>query len=170
MIKDALTELLEKEELRFISVRMLCELADLNRSTFYLHYETMDDLLAEYTEDLMKNVWTSDSINLSEKDYQKTLKYILDHQASYKALLKSGLYHRYILSEYGKIDFENNAALKNTDQEAFMLMSSYAVSGMEQMILYVLEHPEISVSAEELARVMYQMNAFSYKQIQVLSR
>lgn len=43
----ALIELLEKKEFAYITVKELCAKAGVNRSTFYLHYETMADLLEE---------------------------------------------------------------------------------------------------------------------------
>ena len=45
-----LLELLEEKELTYITVKELCKRAGVNRSTFYLHYETMGDLLAEAVE------------------------------------------------------------------------------------------------------------------------
>ena len=54
LIKEALTDLLEQEDIHCISVRMLCEKADINRSTFYLNYETIDDLLEDFTNDYIK--------------------------------------------------------------------------------------------------------------------
>lgn len=44
---EALLELLEKKELAYITVKEICERAGVNRSTFYLHYENMSDLLTE---------------------------------------------------------------------------------------------------------------------------
>jgi AcrR family transcriptional regulator len=44
---EALLFLLEKKEYEFITVKEVCKKAGVNRSTFYLHYETMDDLLEE---------------------------------------------------------------------------------------------------------------------------
>ena len=44
---EAFLALLEKKELAFITVKEICEKAGVNRSTFYLHYETVGDLLAE---------------------------------------------------------------------------------------------------------------------------
>ena len=44
---EALLCLLEKKEYEFISVKEVCRKAGVNRSTFYLHYEGMDDLLQE---------------------------------------------------------------------------------------------------------------------------
>lgn len=39
--------LLEKKDFAYITVKEICEAAGVNRSTFYLHYETMADLLSE---------------------------------------------------------------------------------------------------------------------------
>ena len=47
---EALILLLEKKEYPFITVKEICEKAGVNRSTFYLHYETIDDLLTECIE------------------------------------------------------------------------------------------------------------------------
>lgn len=44
---QAFLELLEKKDLEYITVKEICEAAGVNRSTFYLHYETIGDLLAE---------------------------------------------------------------------------------------------------------------------------
>ena len=46
----AFLQLLEKKDFAYITVKELCAAAGVNRSTFYLHYETMGDLLAECTQ------------------------------------------------------------------------------------------------------------------------
>ena len=43
----AFLTLLEKKDFAYITVKEICEAAGVNRSTFYLHYETMADLLSE---------------------------------------------------------------------------------------------------------------------------
>ena len=43
----ALISLLKKKPLEYITVSEICETAGVNRSTFYLHYETIGDLLHE---------------------------------------------------------------------------------------------------------------------------
>ena len=77
LIKESLTELLETENLNSISVRMICERADLNRSTFYLHYETLDDLLSEFTEELMSSVWKNDTAFIREQDIPQMIEWAL---------------------------------------------------------------------------------------------
>ena len=44
---EAFLALLEKKDFAYITVKEICEAAGVNRSTFYLHYETMADLLSE---------------------------------------------------------------------------------------------------------------------------
>ncbi len=51
----AFLELLEKKDLVFITVKEICEKAGVNRSTFYLHYETIGDLLEESVEYMNTN-------------------------------------------------------------------------------------------------------------------
>ena len=46
---EALFHLLEEKDFAYITVKEICERAGVNRSTFYLHYETVNDLLAEST-------------------------------------------------------------------------------------------------------------------------
>lgn len=50
----AFLELLEKKNFAYITVKEICEMAGVNRSTFYLHYETIGDLLAESSEYIIK--------------------------------------------------------------------------------------------------------------------
>lgn len=38
---------LEKKDFAYITVKEICAAAGVNRSTFYLHYETINDLLEE---------------------------------------------------------------------------------------------------------------------------
>lgn len=46
----AFLALLEKKDFAYITVKEICEKAEVNRSTFYLHYETLEDLLSESVE------------------------------------------------------------------------------------------------------------------------
>ena len=47
---EAFLSLLEKKDFAYITVKEICAVAGVNRSTFYLHYETVSDLLAECTQ------------------------------------------------------------------------------------------------------------------------
>ena len=50
---EAFLELIEKKDFAYITVKETCERAGVNRSTFYLHYETVGDLLAESAQHII---------------------------------------------------------------------------------------------------------------------
>ena len=56
LIKDAYLELLEENPDARVSVTDICERADLNRSTFYAHYEDTRQLRREMERDILEQV------------------------------------------------------------------------------------------------------------------
>ncbi len=56
LMNQALLILLEKKDFDYITVKEICDKAGVNRSTFYLHYDSIDDLLAETMEYLYKQL------------------------------------------------------------------------------------------------------------------
>lgn len=104
-IDEAFLSILEKKDLEYITVKEICKKADVNRSTFYLHYETINDLLNEsadyvievflqYYKDLDNtnlNVDTSDLIDLyliSPRYVKPYLEFIKDHYRLFEAFVK----------------------------------------------------------------------------------
>ena len=55
LLDEAMAALLAEKDLEFITVKELCERAGVNRSTFYLHYETIADLLRETVDNILKS-------------------------------------------------------------------------------------------------------------------
>lgn len=51
---EAFLALLETKDFAYITVKELCERAEVNRSTFYLHYETLADLLEESAQYIIR--------------------------------------------------------------------------------------------------------------------
>jgi len=49
-LDEALITLLEKKDFPYITIKEICAVAGVNRSTFYLHYENTSDLLRETTQ------------------------------------------------------------------------------------------------------------------------
>ncbi len=60
----ALISLLKKKNLEYITVSEICKTADVNRSTFYLHYETIGDLLEETARYLLDDFLSCFSLDL----------------------------------------------------------------------------------------------------------
>ena len=66
MMDEALLEILEHKDYEFITVKEICLKAGVNRSTFYLHYESMDDLLNETLEMIYKKFYSKFQIKIQE--------------------------------------------------------------------------------------------------------
>lgn len=60
---EALLVLLEKKDFSYITVKEICEVAGVNRSTFYLHYENTSDLLKETSTYILKKHFAYYKVN-----------------------------------------------------------------------------------------------------------
>lgn len=107
----AFLELLETKDFSYITVKEICEKARVNRSTFYLHYETVEDLLTEsveYMNEQFLSHMKQDSKTFMEllKDcpkeelYLVTPKYLvpyLDYIQKHKRLFRTAVRKAWIL-------------------------------------------------------------------------
>lgn len=53
LMDEALIQLINEKDYDYITITEICKRAGVNRSTFYLHYETVDDLLKEAIKKMM---------------------------------------------------------------------------------------------------------------------
>lgn len=93
-LKEAMIELLQEEHISKISVVALCELADVNRSTFYAHFQDQYDLLQYITEEALKDIqshlqdlnrnWDADR---TAQALNQILDYVKENADVFKALL-----------------------------------------------------------------------------------
>lgn len=68
LMNQALLKLLEEKEFEYITIKELCQKAGVNRSTFYLHYENMNDLLVESLDYMLQkfyNHYNDEKFNLN---------------------------------------------------------------------------------------------------------
>ena len=72
LMDKAFIELLAKKDIEYITVKEICQKAGVNRSTFYLHYETIGDLLAESVENLNRDFF--ERMNGHESGFVKRLR------------------------------------------------------------------------------------------------
>ncbi|WP_044476824.1 TetR/AcrR family transcriptional regulator [Oceanobacillus massiliensis] len=56
VLKDSLITLLKTKQISSITVKELCDLADINRSTFYKHYTDPFDLLHKMEEEIIEDM------------------------------------------------------------------------------------------------------------------
>lgn len=85
LLKDSLVELMKEKPVRNITIKEICERADVNRSTFYRHYDTQFDLYNDIFEDITGDVMTilsntSQAEIMSPKLLTELLQYALDNR------------------------------------------------------------------------------------------
>jgi AcrR family transcriptional regulator len=108
LLKKSLVELMREHPISKISVKILCEEADINRSTFYAHYTDQYDLLKQ----LEQEVITELEKHISNDDFSKqtaqtvqALNQILAYIAKNDDLFKI------LLSENGDSSFQKEIML-----------------------------------------------------------
>lgn len=82
---EAFLELLAKKDFAYITVKEICEKAGVNRSTFYLHYETIGDLLEESAKhiiDRFVDCMPQNTVDFLEKLNDRPLEelYLITHE------------------------------------------------------------------------------------------
>lgn len=89
LIKEALIELLSAKGLGEISVKEICDRADVNRSTFYAHYNGLPSLLEDIEQDFfdLLPVNYADSSDVL-KDLELFLDYVKKHEMMFAVLCK----------------------------------------------------------------------------------
>lgn len=109
---EAFLELLSRKSFAYISVKEICEKAGVNRSTFYLHYETIGDLLNESMQYMSSQFLTYfkastrsmisrlrdcplDELNLITPEYLTPyLNYIRDHKRLFQTAVENASFLR----------------------------------------------------------------------------
>lgn len=93
ILKETLIEMLTKKKLSSISVKSLCEKADLNRSTFYAHYEDIYCLVSEIEDEIIRDMpFITYSENPPKKEIENYINYIAKNYKTIIALMKNGCF------------------------------------------------------------------------------
>lgn len=156
---NALIELLSNKTIEEITISELCRYANVNRGTFYLHYELKEDLLEEYFKKLMQDL--EDSYNepyrhqaqLLPKDLDPSTIRIFHHVKKNKEFYrivfskKSSLSFYYLFYEKIKSLMEENLRSFNDMNANLSLLISYQANAIVGMIMEWCEE-DFSYSAE----------------------
>ena len=154
LMDEALILLLEKKEYSFITVKEICEKAGVNRSTFYLHYETIDDLLSECIEyvgnkinkkfsnkvinkQVIKDSGLEDLLLITPEYLLPYLEFLKENKAIYKiAYSQPNVFkEQYVVNHLHKNIFEPilNRFLVPKNEQKYMI--SFYLSGMGALMI-----------------------------------
>lgn len=142
LMNQALLSLLEKKDIDFITVTEITQKAGVNRSTFYLHYDTIYDLLEETVENLNKEFISS---------FPAKVPY--EVKSSQSAFLITEEY----LIPYLNFCKKNKRILKLIHQKPHLFQSERAYRKMYDSIFY----PAIAQFLEDETKRIYNLEFFT---------
>lgn len=87
VIKEVYIHLLQKNKTEEITVKEICELADINRATFYRNFRDIYDLFETIEKELIVEAFPNGTKNA---DLTEMLKIIYDNQIFYREVLRYG--------------------------------------------------------------------------------
>lgn len=158
MIEDSFYELLEKNPVEKISVKSLCDNADINRSTFYLHYQTIEDLVDEIEQTLInKQIELLGKVNKRTDTRPfiiQTLSMLEKRPKVYLHLLENGHFVQ-LYTEKMEHYFENFVELSHNIKTTYTF--EYIVSGSFAISKKWLESG-CKLSKKNLAELIFSLN------------
>lgn len=103
VLQDSLIELMKDKPISKITIKELCEKADINRSTFYSHYTDQYNLLRIIEDDVF--LWLKEAIVtvMGKTDKSGTIQ-VLEEICQY--VVENSRHLQVLMSEQGDIDFQ----------------------------------------------------------------
>jgi AcrR family transcriptional regulator len=102
VLKKSLIKLLAQKDISQITVKELCEDADINRTTFYAHYSDQYDLKSKIEDELLENIssYLSDSMESGSDEVVDAVEKIFEYIRENAELCQM------LLSDRGDINFQ----------------------------------------------------------------
>jgi AcrR family transcriptional regulator len=166
VIRESFFELLETKSLTQITVKELCELADINRGTFYTHYTDIYDLVDKLEGELiekMTSVIQFESIGKQDQlqMFTDVFTHVKTNIGDYKILLLNPESSRCLDAILAEAYKHHTSALMSINPPVSQNMIDYTFallsSGSTKVILKWIEN-DLEESPEEMAKLI---NAFT---------
>lgn len=159
-IQAAFFKLLEKHELRKITVTQICKQADINRGTFYLHYESSIDLFKKIEADLIDKVRPILALRPQEplEEWLKRLLFVLKDYGSVSRIIlenyRTGTMINKIFSEvHDQVIQEFKSVYQHSNDAMLEYYFSYFVQGCVGALLDWFNRG-FDITVEELTTVL----------------
>lgn len=103
VLKESFIKLLESKDISQISIKEICEDADINRATFYAHYSDQYDLLHKIENELLDNI----NARLAELDQKNdSMDVVLLAEKIFVYIKENAKVCKLLLSERGDFSFQ----------------------------------------------------------------
>ncbi len=143
VLKDHLVKLLSVKQISSITVKEICELADINRSTFYSHYSDQYELLDKIEDEIIEDMkgYLSQFTYKKEEDssevIEKLLEYFVSKHEICTTLLNDKIhttFEKKVMIFANHFFMKNWRAVTNLDEEPSEYMSTFIISGSIHVI------------------------------------
>lgn len=165
LFKNALMDLLkEKGSINKVSVRELCDRAELNRSTFYAHYNEPNDLLMEIetelldaTEEHLKKIGEENDAG-AHKYILSFLQYIKQNDKQFRTLLidSADPEFRSRFMQQSIIQFVENLRIE-LPKELEQYIFSYILNGSTGIIIQWIRS-DYAADENEIVNLLFSIN------------
>lgn len=166
LLFDALTALLHEKPITKITVKELCEKADINRGTFYAHYADQYALLDSIIEKVSKGIRAfftdSDSARSEVEVYKKLLTvfhYVRNNSELCSVLLSTNTkvdFSDLVINFMMEENFFNLSSFSINSERAMKYVCSFIAMGAIGLIRDWLEYGMVE-SNEEMARLLLNL-------------
>lgn len=103
VLKESFIKLLEKKDITQISIKEICEEADVNRATFYAHYNDQYDLMRKIEDEFIDNI----NVLFTEIDHRnKNGNAVLLAERIFEYIKENAKLCKLLLSERGDFRFQ----------------------------------------------------------------
>ena len=163
VLKESLLKLLKDQSISSITIKEICETADINRSTYYAHYANQYELLEEIEEEFIADLTaTLSQYNFSKEEEalqmtEKLFEYLSEKSDICKTLLSENT-DMYFLKKGMVIThdfiFRNWRTDDPIDQETYDYINMFMVSGSIHVIKNWLENG-MDKSPGEMAGILH---------------
>jgi AcrR family transcriptional regulator len=133
VLKESFIKLLAKKDISQISIKEICEDADINRATFYTHYNDQYDLMKKIENELFENVGsylTEYTQSKADVNFVEMIGKIFEYIKENAELCKL------LLSERGDLNFQKKIMMLVYDKNISELTSGGAITKEDAEYIY----------------------------------
>ncbi|MFD1849808.1 TetR/AcrR family transcriptional regulator [Oceanobacillus bengalensis] len=162
VLKDSLMKLLKEKQISTITVKEICELADINRSTFYSHFSDQFDLLNQIEEEIIEDMnsylsqYNFDKEEESLQMIEKILEYIISKHDICQTLLNENgdaAFQKRVMIVAQRFLMKNWKAVNNINEDISEYLSTFLISGSIHVIKSWLDHG-MDKAPKEMAEII----------------
>ena len=171
-LKNSLIELMKKKTITQITIKELCENADINRSTFYTHYTDQHQLLKSIEDETL--TWIKEMI-AEFSDMKEREAVVKNLEKAFEYIIQNKNHIQVLMSEQGSIDFQRDLLIVIYEQGGIWLVNSFLHESAKSELYFVflvngsiglIQHwlkTGMKETAREMSEIIYDMTNINKK-------